>query len=123
MTEDKDERRLLQIRSDAERIQSTIKAHGPDAFLEDPDVQDAIIMRLYRISDLTSRLTDALRARHSEINWREIRGARNVMAHAYTNLELPTLWYIVEHDLPSLLTVVDAELDRIRGRSDSEHSR
>lgn len=41
MTEDKDERRLLQIRSDAERIQSTIKAHGPDAFLEDADVQDA----------------------------------------------------------------------------------
>jgi hypothetical protein len=63
VTEDKDERRLLQIRSDAERIQSTVKAHGPDAFLEDPDVQDAIIMRLYRISNLTSRLTDELQRR------------------------------------------------------------
>ncbi len=34
------------------------------------------------------------------------------MAHAYTNLELPTLMYVVENDLPSLLAVVDAELDR-----------
>jgi uncharacterized protein with HEPN domain len=112
VTEDKDERRLRAIRSDIERIQRTLKAHGDDAFLEDADVQDAIIMRLYRISDLTSRLSDALRGRHPEINWREIRGARNVMAHAYTNLELPTLMYVVEHDLPSLLAVVDAELDR-----------
>jgi uncharacterized protein with HEPN domain len=94
VTEDKDERRLGQIRSDIERVQTTLEAHGHDAFFVDADVQDAVIMRLYRISDLTSRLSDALRDRHPEINWREIRGARNVMAHAYTNLELPTLMYV-----------------------------
>lgn len=73
MTEDKDGRRLRAIRSDIERIQRTLKTHGDDAFLEDADVQDAIIMRLYRISDLTSRLSDALRGRHPEINWRDSR--------------------------------------------------
>jgi uncharacterized protein with HEPN domain len=65
VTEDKDERRLRAIHSDIERIQRTLKAHGDDAFLENADVQDAIIMRLYRISDLTSRLSDALRGRQA----------------------------------------------------------
>jgi uncharacterized protein with HEPN domain len=46
VTEDKDERRLRAIHSDIERIQRTLKTHGDDAFLEDADVQDAIIMRL-----------------------------------------------------------------------------
>jgi uncharacterized protein with HEPN domain len=121
VTRDKDERRLLLIKRDLDRIDLTVRSRSPDAFFKDEDVQDAIIQRIYRIADSTSELSAVLQERHPEIPWRKIADTRIVLAHIYSDLELPVLWRTVQDDLPQLRTMVEGELDlhRERSRGDS----
>ena len=34
--------------------------------------------------------------------WNEIRGMRNVMAHAYGSISIQTTWEAIEQDIPAL---------------------
>jgi uncharacterized protein with HEPN domain len=64
------------------------------------------------ISEASRRLPDALRARHPLIPWRAIRDAGNVYRHHYDNVEESLVWKTVHEDLPALLAVIDAEINR-----------
>ncbi|HTE84433.1 MAG TPA: HepT-like ribonuclease domain-containing protein [Dehalococcoidia bacterium] len=66
--------------------------------------------RLETLADATSRLSDALKARHPKLPWRQLYGFRNVAAHAYEGIDLPRIWEIVEIYLPPLKAAVTEEL-------------
>jgi uncharacterized protein with HEPN domain len=85
---------------------------GREPFLEETIVQDVTLRRLETLADAASHLSDALRARHPEIPWREIYGFRNVAAHAYRTIDIERVWVTVQRYLPSLKAVVDEELRR-----------
>ncbi len=117
MTKDKDERRLLLIERDLDRIDKTVRSNPPNAFFDDEDVQDAIIQRLYRIADSASELSSDIKARHPDIPWRKIADTRVVLAHIYPNLEAPVMWRTVQEDRPQLRQMVERELGRSEDRS------
>lgn len=81
-------------------------------FYEDRRTQDAVLRRMETLADATSHLSNALKARHPEIPWRQISDFRNVLAHGYTDIRLDRVWQSIVLDLPALTTVVDAELGR-----------
>ena len=114
MTEEKDERLLTHIRSDLDRIANTLAAHDPGAFRGDVDVQDAVLQRLYRISDAASQLSDTVRSRYPDAEWDAIRGFRNVMAHGYLRMNLDAVEDIIDNDLDGLRSVVERELSPAR---------
>jgi uncharacterized protein with HEPN domain len=120
VTKDKDERRLLLIQRDIDRIDKTVRSHASDAFFNDEDVQDAIIQRLYRIADSASELSQEIQDRHTDIPWGEIAGTRVVLAHGYARMALPLLWKAVEDDLPQLRAMVDHELRLQRDHRERE---
>ena len=57
-----------------------------------------------------SRLSDALRAAHPEVDWRGIIGFRNVLVHDYLGINLTRVWEIAENELPGLREKVTAIL-------------
>ena len=85
---------------------------GREAFLQDVDVQDAVLWRLQTLAEATGRLSQAVKDRHPEIRWRAVYGFRNIAAHAYLDLRLDQVWEIIELHLPALKAVVDDELGR-----------
>lgn len=100
---------LAHIRECLDRI-SKYTAAGRPAFEADTLTQDAVLRNLHTLSESTTRLSDACKQRHPEIDWRKIAGFRNVIVHDYLGIDLDIVWGIVEQDLPVLRRTVDAML-------------
>ena len=77
---------------------------------DDLRTQDAVLRRLEILADAASHLSGELKSRHPEVSWRKISDFRNVLAHAYMEVDLGLVWTAIEDDLPGLKLVVDAEL-------------
>jgi uncharacterized protein with HEPN domain len=82
-------------------------------FYDDVRTQDAVLRRMETLADAASHLSEELKARHSEIPWRQISDFRNVLAHGYTDIRLDRVWQAIVADLPVLKRVVDEELGRL----------
>jgi len=100
---------LAHIRECTERI-AQYTTRGRAVFETDTLTQDAVLRNLHTLSESTTRLSDACKQRHSEIDWRKIAGFRNVIVHDYLGIDLDIVWGIVEQDLPVLRQTVNAML-------------
>jgi uncharacterized protein with HEPN domain len=79
-------------------------------FYDDQRTQDAVLRRMETLADAATHLSEALKARHPEIPWRQIGDFRNVLAHGYTDIRLDRVWKAIVADLPALERVVIEEL-------------
>ncbi|NLV26191.1 MAG: DUF86 domain-containing protein [Methanomicrobiales archaeon] len=43
-----------------------------------------------------------LKQPNQKIPWQDISGLRNILVHQYTEINIPRIWIIIEHDLPEL---------------------
>ena len=78
-------------------------------------IQDAVLRNLHILSESTQRLSDALKAKHPEMDWFSIAGFRNVIVHDYLGIDLAQVWEIVKKDLPGLkdkLQVILVDLNK-----------
>ena len=66
----------------------------PDAqTLEDTTyLQDAVIRCLEVLGEATKRLSREIRIAHAEIPWRAMAGMRDVLIHAYDQIDLEEVW-------------------------------
>ena len=105
---------LNDILNAIERIES-YTAVGKDEFLSNPSLQDATLYRLQTIGEAVNQLPDELKERHPEIPWRDIVDFRNLLAHVYWQIDLTTVWTILEAkgELESLKRVVTKLIDDI----------
>jgi uncharacterized protein with HEPN domain len=62
--------------------------------------------------EAAGHLSDALKARHPQVPWRQITAFRNILAHAYVDIRLDRVWEVISVDLRGLRTVAASELGR-----------
>lgn len=86
---------------------------GEQLFIEDIKTQDAVLRNLHTLSESVLRLSEDLRSRHPEIDWRLIMAFRNVIVHDYLGIDLKEIWDIVQRDLPNLKDSIRAILDEL----------
>ena len=75
---------------------------GETAFYQDVKTQDAVLRNFQTMGQAAGDISDETQAAHPEIEWGDIIGFRNVIVHDYLGLDLPTVWSIIEHELPPL---------------------
>jgi uncharacterized protein with HEPN domain len=92
---------LIHIRDCIARIEQYIR-EGQTQFQNDTKTQDAVLRNLQVLAESTQRLSDGLKARHSEVPWRTIAAFRNVLVHGYLGVNLERVWQILHEDLPPL---------------------
>lgn len=100
---------LIHIGECIDRI-ARYTAGGRAVFLADPMIQDAVARNLQVLAESSQRLSDGLKARRSEVDWRAIAAFRNVVVHDYLGLDVQQIWTIVERDLPPLARAIEAAL-------------
>ena len=73
------------------------------AFLHDLKTQSAVLYQISIIGEAVGRLSDDFKNDHPDVPWRDIRGMRNIILHAYDNVDMPRVWDVVQNDVPDLL--------------------
>lgn len=69
------------------------------------------------IGEAVKALSVEVRARHTEVGWRDFARLRDALVHEYFRIDRERMWVIINQDLPLLRAAVEAELKR-RGDSD-----
>lgn len=83
------------------RIEEYVRG-GREAFMASTLVQDGVVRNLQVLAESSRRLSDAIKAKHPEVDWRGIAGFRNVLVHDYLGVDIQRVWTIIEADLPDL---------------------
>ena len=107
---------LKHIVSYCDDIEETVSRFGRsyEAFRRDKAYRNACAMCILQIGELGGHLSPEFRGLYRQMPWNEIRGMRNVMAHAYGTISIQTTWEAIEQDIPALkafcLSVLQGEL-------------
>ncbi len=86
------------------RIEEFVQGIDLDAFLKDRKTSDAIVRNLEIIGEAARNVPDDVTSRYPGVPWKKARDMRNVLAHAYFGVDLPTVWKTIQGDLPPLKT-------------------
>jgi uncharacterized protein with HEPN domain len=87
---------------------------GRDTFMASHTLQDAVLRNLQTMAESTQRLSESLKARYPDVEWRRIAAFRNILVHNYLGIDLDRIWDVVEHDVVEMRTAVVNILDEGR---------
>jgi uncharacterized protein with HEPN domain len=80
-------------------------------FCKDQKTVDAVLHNLLVIGEAVKFMPKDIYQKHPEIQWTQVKGLRNIIAHEYFGLDYGLLWDIVITKIPDLLTVVETLLN------------
>lgn len=73
-----------------------------DSFSGNTIYKNACAMCIMQIGELSGKLSDAFKDDYGDIPWTAIKGMRNVIAHAYFNINETDMWETIQNDVPVL---------------------
>ncbi len=71
-------------------------------FLRNNFLKDAILMRLIVIGEYGAKITNELKERFNEVEWQQMKAARNFYIHVYGQINYEHVWEVIEIDLKPL---------------------
>ena len=103
----RDQGYLLDMLIAARRAQEYAAGLDWDGFQRSALHQDAIVRRLAVIGEAARRMSQTTRDAHPEVPWSQIIGMRHRLIHDYVRVDLPTVWDVVQNDLPPLISAIE----------------
>ncbi len=85
---------------------------GYAEFSQSELIQFAVTWAYQTVGEIAKRFPDSFRTAHPEINWRQLIGFRDFLAHNYERIDVGPLWAAVE-DLPVLIPALQALHDSL----------
>ena len=79
-----------------------------EQFEADERTYDAVLRNLEIIGEAVKHLPDEARTLAPQIEWRNIAGFRDIVAHAYFGIDSEIVWDIVSTKVPDMLREMDA---------------
>jgi uncharacterized protein with HEPN domain len=81
-------------------------AGGREKFMADKDVQSLVFWGFTIIGEAVKRLPHSVRELEPDIPWQSIAGFRDVLVHAYHQIDLHVVWGALSQELPKLKQAV-----------------
>ena len=73
-----------------------------DTFVANELIYDATLHNLQLIGEAATRIPNHVRQAYPDIQWRDIIGTRNRLAHSYLTISNNIIWNIIQNDIPDL---------------------
>ncbi len=100
----RDQDRLADIIDAAEAALDFAQGRDRAALDTDPLLEAGLVQKVVVIGEAAGRLSVAFRRSHGSVPWVDIIGMRNVVTHAYWQVDHDELWRTVSDELPALLS-------------------
>jgi uncharacterized protein with HEPN domain len=85
----------------------TKKHKTVEDFKTDIQCFDAVIMNFIVIGEMTGKLSEEFKEKHTGIEWHKIYGFRNILAHDYFGIDDLEVWKIIQINIPELKTKIE----------------
>ena len=90
-------------------IEETMNEFGEDidVFMKNRTYQQACSFCILQIGENAGNVSQELKIKYPEIEWSEIKGMRNFIAHGYHGIDLETVWNAMTEDVPILKRICE----------------
>jgi uncharacterized protein with HEPN domain len=85
-----------------ERILEYTKNLSYDEFCKNQMVIDAVVRNIEILGEAAKKVSNDLKIKYQEIEWREITRTRDKIIHFYFGVSLSIIWDIITTDIPIL---------------------
>ena len=102
---------LTDILNSIEKIQKYTIAITYENLSEDERTLDAVVYNLQIIGEATKKIPESMRVKYPQIEWRQIAGLRDIIAHAYFSLNTKIVWSIIQTKLEPLKACIKQILE------------
>jgi uncharacterized protein with HEPN domain len=65
-----------------------------------------VLRNLQTLAESTQRLSDSVKTRYPQIEWRRIAAFRNILVHDYLGIDIERVWETTQRDVPGLKRMV-----------------
>jgi uncharacterized protein with HEPN domain len=77
-----------------------------DTLMADEKTVDAVMRNIAIIGEASNHVPAAIRTRHPEVPWDEMRGIRNRLVHECYKVDMDILWQTLRGNLPPLVPLL-----------------
>jgi uncharacterized protein with HEPN domain len=105
--------RLKDIAEATRLISMYIDGVDASSFFANREKQDAVVRRIEVIGEVAAHLSEQTREALPELDFRRIRGMRNIVAHDYANIDFRIVWEVATEHIPALLRALEGCLPQL----------
>ncbi len=98
---------LIDILQAARLVQIGVEGVSKEALARDWMRLSAVTRQIEIMGEATKRLSKNFKEAHPEIPWRKMAGMRDVLIHAYDNLDIDDIWDTAKEDVPQLVARIE----------------
>ncbi len=111
---EKDRFNLLSIIEAIDKIQKYSQpfSNADDLFSNETNF-DAVLMNFIVIGEMVVKLSDEFIMKFNQVDWHNIKGFRNIIAHNYFGVDAEEVWQIIKNDLPRLKSNIQVTIKEI----------
>ena len=88
-----------------------IKTFGE--FYGDSVYQRAASLSLLQIGEYSKGISEELKEKNNDVNWKGLRGFRNILAHTYDRLNWQVVWKLMTEEVPKVHNACKRILEKI----------
>ncbi len=81
-----------------------------EVFWKSSVYRNSLALCVLQIGELVGLLSDDFKKSHPDIDWRNIKAMRNIVAHKYGSFDFDVLWETVTENIPELQDFCEKEL-------------
>ena len=87
---------LRDILDSIERIEEYTRDLSYNKFLKDRKTIDAVLRNLMVIGEAVKNISEEIKMRYPEVDWRKIAGIRDRLIHGYFGIDLQIVWETIQ---------------------------
>ena len=105
---ERDDAYLDDILDAARQVETYIADMDREAFLADRKTQDAVVRQIEVMGEASNLVSEALKSRHPEVDWRGLSRLRNFYIHVYRRVNYLKVWQTCLNTIPQIRNSVAA---------------